>query len=110
MLNSDMESATVKYVKAIKETDIYKQYYERLERLKRHPEFYEKVNEFRLKNYEIQNSSQAEELLEKVDALEKEYEQFRENPLVDDFLRAELAFCRMMQEINICLMDELGFE
>ena len=35
---------------------------------------------------------------------------FRENPLVDDFLRAELAFCRMMQEVYVLLADEVDFE
>ena len=43
-------------------------------------------------------------------AFEQEYEKFRENPLVDDFLRAELAFCRMMQEVYVLLADEVDFE
>jgi hypothetical protein len=29
---------------------------------------------------------------------------------VDDFLRAELAFCRMMQEIYVIITEELNFE
>ena len=49
-------------------------------------------------------------MLEKLDAFEKEYEEFRANPLVDDFLRAELAFCRMIQEVNVWITAELGFE
>lgn len=45
-----------------------------------------------------------------MDAFEREYEKFRDNPIVDDFLRAELALCRMIQEINIFITDEIGFE
>ena len=45
-----------------------------------------------------------------MDAFEKEYEKFRENPIVDDFLKAELAFCRLMQEINMIITEELDFE
>ena len=45
-----------------------------------------------------------------MDAFEKEYEKFRENPIVDDFLRAELAFCRLIQEINVMITEELDFE
>ena len=36
--------------------------------------------------------------------------EFRENPVVDDFLRAELAFCRMMQEMYVLLTAEIDFE
>ena len=42
--------------------------------------------------------------------LQREYESIRENPLVEDFLAAELAFCRMMQELNHKVADALNFE
>jgi len=45
-----------------------------------------------------------------MDEYEKEYEKFRENPVVESFLQAELAFCRMMQELNVLIMDHLDFE
>ena len=45
-----------------------------------------------------------------MEAFEQEYMKFRENPLVEDFLRAELAFCRMMQEVNILITAEIDFE
>ena len=45
-----------------------------------------------------------------MDAFEREYEKFRENPLVDDFLRAELSFCRLMQEIDLLLAQAIDFE
>ena len=40
----------------------------------------------------------------------RENEAFRENPLVSDFLAAELAFCRMMQEIGLYVTDQMKFE
>ena len=39
-------------------------------------------------------------LFDEIDRFEKEYEEFRKNPIVSDFLAAELAFCRMYQEIT----------
>lgn len=110
MLDNDMEIALKKFVKSIKETDTYKKYVFQLEKLKRYPEYYEKVNEFRQRNFEIQNATQVDDMFDKLDAFEKEYEKFRENPLVDDFLRAELALCRMMQEISVYMTGELDFE
>ena len=110
MLDKQMEAASERFVRTVKQSEIYKKYMYQLEKIKRNPELFEKVNEFRQRNYEIQNTSQENELFEKMDAFEREYEKFRENPIVDDFLRAELAFCRMMQEINIYVTEELNFE
>lgn len=110
MLGCSMETIAAKFVKDIKQTEAYRKYYEQLEKLKRYPEQYEKVNEYRRRNYELQNTSQVDELFDKMDAFEKEYEKFREDPLVDDFLRAELAFCRMIQEMSVYITEELHFE
>ena len=100
-MEDSLENATASYVKAIRDTAVYKKYCEQLERLKRNPEQYQKVNEFRRRNFEIQNTAQKDELFDKMDAFEQEFEKFREDPVVDEFLRAELAFCRMMQEVKI---------
>ena len=47
---------------------------------------------------------------DKIDQFTRENEAFRENPLVSDFLAAELAFCRMMQEIGLYVTDQMKFE
>jgi len=47
---------------------------------------------------------------DKIDQFTRENEAFRENPLVSDFLAAELAFCRMMQEIDVKLAEAMDFE
>ena len=58
----------------------------------------------------MKNSFHTEDLLDKLDAFEREYEKFREDPLVEEFLDAELAFCRMMQEIDVKLAEAMDFE
>ena len=110
MLERDIEIATCEFVRKIKESATYKEYQKQLELLKEQPEYYRKVNEFRQRNYEMQNATQVDDLFEKMDAFEREYEAFRENPLVDKFLSSELAFCRMMQKIDLSIMEELDFE
>lgn len=110
MLEQNVEVALCDFVSKIKDSEVYKEYQERLKRLKEYPDYYEKVNEFRLRNYEMQNATQVDDLFEKMDAFEQEYEKFRENPLVEDFLQAELAFCRMMQTVDIAIMEKLDFE
>lgn len=110
MLERSIELASNEFVSKIRESAIYKEYREKLQKLKEYPDYYQKVNEFRLRNYEMQNATQVDDLFEKMDAFEKEYEKFRENPLVEEFLQAELAFCRMMQEVDIAIMEKLDFE
>ncbi|MCI9462761.1 MAG: YlbF family regulator [Lachnospiraceae bacterium] len=108
--DNSVRNATDQFVEAIKESEIYKEYHIQKEKIKRHPELFERVGEFRQRNYELQTSARGDDLLEKLDAFEREYEEFRANPLVDDFLRAELAFCRMMQRVNVRITAGLDFE
>ena len=56
----------------------------------------------------MQNSEDL--VFEKIEFFEKEYEDFRDNPLVADFLEAELAFCRMMQDHYAEVMKAIDFE
>ena len=60
--------------------------------------------------YSDLRTSPTSNLLDKMEAFEREYEKFREDPLVEEFLDAELAFCRMMQEIDVKLAEAVDFE
>ena len=60
--------------------------------------------------YIIQSTEEGEAFIERMDELEREFEDVRAIPLVDDFLAAELCFCRMMQEINEMIWDEIDFQ
>lgn len=108
--DSIVKQATEHFVEEIRKSDIYKEYTIQKEKIKRQPALFEKVGEFRQRNLALQSSAEGEDLLDKLDAFEKEYEEFRANPIVDDFLRAELAFCRMMQRVNVYITAELDFE
>ncbi|MBD5514748.1 MAG: YlbF family regulator [Lachnospiraceae bacterium] len=110
MSDSEIMEAAKKFAAIIQETDTYKEYYNQREKVKKQPELYDKVNEFRQKNFDLQNESDSEDLFDRMEAFDQEYAKFREDPLVDDFLRAELAFCRMMQDVEILLAAEIDFE
>lgn len=107
--NEIIEAAKV-FAKEIKESDVYKDYDYQKEKIKKQPELFQKVCEFRQRNFELQNMEDHGDLYDKIEAFEREYETFRENPLVEEFLAAELAFCRMIQEINMILTTDLDFE
>ena len=110
MSDSEVKEAIKQFADKIMESDTYKEYLYQRERIKKQPELYDKVNEFRQRNFELQNETDEEELFDRMEVFEKEYEKFRENQLVDDFLRAELAFCRLMQEVDLLLAEAIDFE
>ena len=93
----------------IKNTEIYRNYRVQVEKIEKQPGLLEQINEFRQKNFELQSGPDSVEMLDKVEDFARQYEQFRENPLVEDFLQAELAVCRMMQDVQVKLTEAIDF-
>lgn len=104
----NIDSATDEFLAAILESDVYDNYRKELDRVKREPGLKEQIDEFRKRNFEVQSSPDID--FDKMDRFEKEYESFRESPLVADFLAAELDLIRMMQRINTRIVAGLNFE
>ena len=97
-------------VDTIKNTREYKEYEFQKEKVKKIPELKARIDDFRAKNYQLQNSAQSDNLMEDAERLQRENADLLEDPLVADFLQAELDFCRMMQGVNTCIMEGIDFE
>lgn len=106
MINID--NATDEFIQAILATETYENYRLELEKVKRDPGLKAQIDDYRKRNFEFHASTDND--FGKLDRFEKEYENFRANPLVADFLAAELALCRMMQRINTRIVAGLNFE
>ena len=104
----NMDYAVQGFVDAIKATEEYQDYSNEKNKVKQFPELKAQLDEYRRRSYELQSRDDAE--FEKMEQLEKEYSVLRENQLVEDFLAAELAFCRLMQAVNLRVTDSLDFE
>lgn len=103
----------VQYVlERLSETPEYIAYKETLAKLKDNPDLYRKVNELREKNFRLTENEDivSEDLLELSDALTNEYEDVINTELVREFMEAEAAFCRMMQDFNLSLTEGLEFD
>lgn len=103
-----MEQALTGYIEEILKSAEYREYALQKERVKQYPELKRQIDEFRARNFEMQTSKDM--VFERMEAFEREYRDFRENPLVNDFLAAELAFCRLLQNNNAKIMDAIDFE
>ena len=106
--DENVNQAVEQMVQAIRNTDAYLEYQKQLARVKEQPELKRQIDEFRTRNFELQTSKDTN--FDKLDQFTRENEAFRENPLVSDFLAAELVFCRMMQEIGLYVTDQMRFE
>lgn len=106
---SELDCAVDNLIAAIKDTKEYRAYVLEKEKVSRFPELKAQIDDYRIRNYEMQCMSNDDELFHKIEEFEREYEKFRENPLVSDFLAAELDFCRMMQNMNIRVTAALDF-
>lgn len=106
--DENVNQAVEQMVQAIRNTDAYMEYRRQLGRIKEQPELKKQIDDFRTRNFELQTSKDTN--FDKIDQFTRENEAFRENPMVSDFLAAELAFCRMMQEIGLYVTDQMKFE
>lgn len=103
-----MEQALQAYIDKILESEEYREYAKQRDRVREYPELQAQLNDYRTKNYEMQTSRDT--VFERIEAFEREYEGFREQPIVADFLDAELAFCRMIQKHNSKIMEAIDFD
>lgn len=107
---SDVEQAIENLLEALKRTKEYTEYQCQLQKINMQPELRKQVDAFRNENFELQNSTPEDQMLQRMEQFEEKYQVFRENPLVNDFLEAELSFCRKMQEVTLKIMEGLAFE
>lgn len=103
-----MEHALDAYIQGILASPEYKEYAQIRDKVKLYPDLKAQIDEFRARNFEVQKSK--ESAFEKMEEFERQYGEFMDIPMVSEFLEAELAFCRMMQENNLRIMEAIRFE
>jgi cell fate (sporulation/competence/biofilm development) regulator YlbF (YheA/YmcA/DUF963 family) len=94
-----VESCTEDLINSILESDEYVEFRTVRERLRGEPDLHRQINDFRVHIFEVQNSREPLDMYEEQRRLCRDYEEFRKNPLVNDFLQAELGVCRLIQQI-----------
>ena len=105
----NLDEAIDNFIGFLKDTDIYKEYRSTLEELNKDPELKRRVDDFRQRNYNFQQSDDID--LNEYDQFRSEMVGFRaSDQRVDTFLDAELALCRMIQDISYRITEALDFE
>ncbi len=110
LMDKSIENYTHDFVEKIKTTDIYLNYLEQVKKIQKYPDLLNQINEYRNESFMLQNKYEGEELYDRTEELSQRYEKFLEIPVVDDFMSAELALVRTMQDINMYIVEGLDFQ
>lgn len=105
----DVVAASVKLNQDIKETEVYKTYVATKKRLYDNVELCQKLKEFRIRNFELQNRVGVNSF-DEVGSLVREYDALLHNSIVNEFLVAEQKFCKMMRKVYNSISDGLEFD
>lgn len=106
----ELELATALFKDALLETKVYGEYIRAKQMLKQDETLWSSLQEYRRKKYEMQQVMEGEEMYSRLETFEREEKRLREDERIACFLDAELALCRMMQEIFYSLVESLDFE
>lgn len=108
--NSMVDVKTAELAQAVADSEEYKSYLHYLEEIKKQPELYEKVCDYRRRNFELQNMDVADNMFDEVMRFHMENAGIRKNELVNEFLKAELSVCRMLQGITRVIADSVELD
>lgn len=97
-------------IESIKEGDAYQRYLSCEEKLKEHPELRRKIDEFRLAAYRLNNEDTNGDMYVKIEQFEEKYKDFQKNPLVNEFLEAELDICKVLQRVGTSIQGGVVIE
>ena len=106
----EIRKYTAELSRALRESEAYTAFREASTRVKEKPGLKQKIDEFRKKNYLLQDSKDTYDLFEDMAELEKEYEELRKDPLVRDYLFTELQMCRIIQRCANEILTSVDLE
>ena len=90
---------------AMKENRDYQRYLFLEAELQKNRELKKQVDEFRLRNYYLQESEV--DLYEAVDEVDREFQELQKIPVVNAYLDAELSVCKMIQRVLETISQEV---
>ena len=108
--NSSIDVKTEELVQAILASEEYREYLECCAKIKEQPELYERVGDYRKRNFELQNMDVNDNMFDEVMRFQMENSAIRKNALVNQFLKAELSVCRMLQGITRTISDNVELD
>ena len=95
---------------AIKESEVYQNYLKVKGQVEKDEGLCKKLNEYRARNFELHASLEGEDLYNAMENFERENAVFCKDPLVNQFLSAELDVVRMIQRAEKEIVDVIDLD
>lgn len=105
-----IKECTVALINAILESEEYRHFCAVRDEVRQTTEMRKQINDFRGHVFEVQNSEEPLDMYGEQERLYRDYNEFRKNPLVDEFLRSELRVCRIMQKVIGDIADAVDLD
>lgn len=106
---SRVDELTHALTQAIIESDEYREYKELEADIMKRPDLKRAVDDFRRENFRLQYSDDVEDVISSTEELNNRYIDVRQQPTVERFLSAEMALCRMVQEVCMTVVGAIDF-
>lgn len=104
-----VDELAAQLAQAILDSEEYKNFQRCKAEISKNPQLYQAVNELRRHNFELQNSEGMSNMYDEVVKIYDRYAYVRTNIIANQFLRAEFGVCRMIQEIQRKLLEDMDF-
>lgn len=108
--SNSLGTCTVALIMAIQESPEYVHYMEVKQMVLKKQELCTRIDEFRKKNFLLQSTLDGEALFTAMEQFEREKTELEKDPLAQDYISAEFALCRLMQEINKCVFESIDID
>lgn len=94
---------------AMRNTIDYQSYLKLEAELDKDKDLKKRVDEFRIRNFSLQKEENVD-LFDAVDDIGREFVELRKNPVVEEYLEAELSVCKMVQRVLNAIHHEVKID
>lgn len=109
-MQDNVEIYTKALIRVIQDSKEYRAFCRAKNKLSGMPELKKQIDEYRAQTYRLQYEGDAETLYDRVQEFNTKHAQFRKDPLVNEYLKSELAVCRMLQKVAAGLSEALDLD
>lgn len=106
----DVDRLKEELAEAVKNSDEYKDFIRCRNALEENPQLKNSVNELRKYSYLLQNTETEKDLFDDITEVRHTFEYVHSQNMANDYLRAELCLCRMVQDICNSIVKEIEID
>lgn len=105
-----IEEKAQELAQIITDSEEYQNYLKIKREIEQNEALCHKINDFRARNFQLHATLEGEELFNAMENFEREQANFRKDPLVNQFLAAELRIVRIIQQVEKTIVDRIDLD